>query len=299
VIPLPAADPVDYLRDVKPILTARCVACHGPLKQRSGLRLDTAALLRKGGKRGPGIVPGQSEVSPLLERVTATEETERMPPEGTPLTAAQIAVLRTWIDQGGKALSNEVVEDPRHHWSLKPPIRSPTPGVRNKAWARNPLDAFLAAQHEARGVVPRPEAAPAVLLRRVYLELVGLPPTKEELHAFLADSSPLEETLVLWGSEFGRSPGLQASTGDGRDHHPFAFSTWLAGGGIKGGVVHGASDELGFHAVESRHYVTDLHATVLHQLGLDSRQLEIPGRKRLEIEHGQPIREIMTRRTCR
>ena len=97
----------------------------------------------------------------------------------------------------------------------------------------------------------------------------------------------LDETLVVWATEFGRTPGAQG--GDGRDHHPYGFSVWMAGGGIKGGVVHGATDELGFHAVENRHYVTDIHATVLHQLGLDSRRLEVPGRKRLEIDFGKPI----------
>jgi hypothetical protein len=101
----------------------------------------------------------------------------------------------------------------------------------------------------------------------------------------------LEETLVVWGTEFGRTPGAQGS--DGRDHHPYGFSVWLAGGGIKGGIAHGATDELGFHAVEDRHYVTDIHATVLHQLGLDPRRLEIPGRKRLEVDYGRPIREII------
>jgi hypothetical protein len=100
----------------------------------------------------------------------------------------------------------------------------------------------------------------------------------------------LDETIVVWGTEFGRSPGAQA---DGRDHHPQGFCAWLAGGGIQGGVVHGATDELGFHAVEDRHYVTDIHATVLHQLGLDPRKLEVPGRKRLEIDYGQPIRAIL------
>lgn len=101
----------------------------------------------------------------------------------------------------------------------------------------------------------------------------------------------LDDTIVVWGSEFGRTPGAEGS--DGRDHHPYGFSTWLAGGGLKGGIAHGATDELGFHATEHRHYVTDLHATVLHQLGLDSRTMEIPGRKRLEIDHGTPIREII------
>ena len=101
----------------------------------------------------------------------------------------------------------------------------------------------------------------------------------------------LDDTIVVWATEFGRTPGSQG--GDGRDHHPFGFSAWMAGGGIKGGVVHGATDELGFHAVVDRHYVTDIHATLLHQLGLDPRQLEVPGHKRLEVDFGEPIKEII------
>ncbi|MDY3557757.1 DUF1501 domain-containing protein [Gemmata sp. JC673] len=101
----------------------------------------------------------------------------------------------------------------------------------------------------------------------------------------------LKETIVVFCTEFGRTPGSQGS--DGRDHHIYGFSVWMAGGGLKGGVVHGATDEIGFHAVENRHYVTDVHATILHQLGLDSRKLEIPGRKRLDIDHGAVIKEII------
>ncbi|MHC4876815.1 MAG: DUF1501 domain-containing protein [Planctomycetota bacterium] len=101
----------------------------------------------------------------------------------------------------------------------------------------------------------------------------------------------LDETLVIFATEFGRTPGSQGS--DGRDHHIFGFSVWMAGGGLKRGVVHGATDEIGFHAVEHRHYVTDIHATILKQLGLDSRRLEVPGRKRLDIDHGTPISEII------
>jgi hypothetical protein len=101
----------------------------------------------------------------------------------------------------------------------------------------------------------------------------------------------LDETIVVIGTEFGRTPGTQNA--DGRDHHPFAFSVAMAGGGLKGGVVHGATDALGFHAVENRHYVTDVHATVLELLGLDPKRLEVPGRKRLAIDFGQPIREII------
>jgi len=102
----------------------------------------------------------------------------------------------------------------------------------------------------------------------------------------------LDETLVVWGTEFGRTPGAQGT--DGRDHHPYGFSVWLAGGGIRGGIAHGATDELGFHAVEDRHYITDLHATVLHQLGLNSERLIIPGRQRLAIDFGEPIQGIIS-----
>ena len=101
----------------------------------------------------------------------------------------------------------------------------------------------------------------------------------------------LDETLVVWATEFGRTPGAEKS--DGRDHHPYGFSVWMAGGGLKGGIAHGATDELGFHAVQHRHYVTDIHATLLHQLGLDPRGLEVPGQKRLDIDFGNPIQEII------
>jgi uncharacterized protein (DUF1501 family) len=101
----------------------------------------------------------------------------------------------------------------------------------------------------------------------------------------------LDQTIVVFATEFGRTPGSQGA--DGRDHHPYGFSVWMAGGGIRGGVVHGATDELGFHAVENAHYVTDIHATLLHLLGLDSRRLEVPGRKRLELDHGEVIRAIL------
>jgi uncharacterized protein (DUF1501 family) len=102
----------------------------------------------------------------------------------------------------------------------------------------------------------------------------------------------LDETVVVWATEFGRTPGVEGEKG-GRDHHPFGFSVWMAGGGIKGGIAHGATDELGFHAVDNRHYVTDIHATLLHQLGLDPRKLEVPGHKRLEIDFGKPIMDII------
>lgn len=105
----------------------------------------------------------------------------------------------------------------------------------------------------------------------------------------------LDDTVVVFCTEFGRTPGLEQRSGgkDGRDHHPHGFTVWLAGAGLKRGYVYGATDELGFHAVEPGHYVTDLHATVLHLLGVDGRKLEVPGRKRLEVDHGRVIQGIL------
>ncbi len=107
----------------------------------------------------------------------------------------------------------------------------------------------------------------------------------------LKQRGQLEDTIVVFATEFGRTPGSQGS--DGRDHHPFGFSVWMAGGGIKGGITHGATDELGFHAVENPHYVTDIHATIMHQLGLDPRRLEVPGHKRLDRDFGHVIHDIL------
>ncbi len=105
----------------------------------------------------------------------------------------------------------------------------------------------------------------------------------------------LEETLVVFCTEFGRTPGMETRSGhkDGRDHHPHGFTIWFAGGGTKGGTVHGETDELGYHAQGEGHYITDLHATTCHLLGIDLRTLEVPGRKRLEIDHGNVIREVL------
>lgn len=108
-----------------------------------------------------------------------------------------------------------------------------------------------------------------------------------------------DDVTVVCCTEFGRTPGLEVRNGvvagaTGRDHHPHAFTVWFAGAGIRGGTVHGATDELGFHAVESPHYVTDIHSTTLHLLGLDPRRLDVPGRKRLEIDYGRPIQEILS-----
>jgi hypothetical protein len=186
-----AADRVDYVRDVKPILAAHCYACHGALQQKSGLRLDTAKLLRTGGNHGPAIDPGNSAESLLVERVTGAVA-PRMPPAsaGEVLKARDVALIRAWIDAGAPAPADEKPEaDPREHWAFRAPVRPAVPEVKNRAWVRNPIDAFIAAEHARHGLTPQPPAEKRLLLRRVYLDLIGLPPSAAELAAFMADNS--------------------------------------------------------------------------------------------------------------
>jgi hypothetical protein len=185
-----ADDTVDYQRQIKPVFQARCYACHGVLKQKGGLRLDTAAMAIRGG-REPAIAPGDVDASPLFDRVSAEAgDLDRMPPEGEPLKAAEVEAIRLWIAQGAKAPANETPErDPRDHWAFRTPIRPPVPSVEHPEWVKNPIDAFIAARHGERGLTPQRPADRRVWLRRVSLDLIGLPPTRDEQDAFVADDS--------------------------------------------------------------------------------------------------------------
>lgn len=187
--PLSAAE-VDYVRDVKPLLTARCVSCHGAVRQKAGLRLDAAGLIRKGGKHGPAIVPGKADESLLIEAVLGKDRS-RMPPEkdGEALPPASVAQLKAWINQGAKAPDEPIPPDPRNHWAFRTPTRPAVPVVPATERVTNPVDAFVAAERVKHNLRANPPADRAILLRRVYLDLVGVPPTREELHAFLADTS--------------------------------------------------------------------------------------------------------------
>lgn len=185
-----ADDAVDYVRQIKPILRERCIACHGALKQSAGLRLDTVALATRGGDSGASVQPGDAAASLLLERVTATDESMRMPQEGERLSAMQIELLRRWISEGARGPENEQPEvDPSKHWAFQPIVRPAIPAGRSD-WVRNPIDAFLERQHQQHGIRPQPEAARIVLLRRLHLDLVGIPPTLEEIATCEADPSP-------------------------------------------------------------------------------------------------------------
>ncbi|MBO61622.1 MAG: hypothetical protein CMO63_06605 [Verrucomicrobiales bacterium] len=171
------AGAVEYLRDIKPVLKERCYACHGALKQKAGLRVDSAANLRKGSRDGDVLALGQAVEGKLLARLLSPDVDERMPPEGAPLKAAEIAVIREWIAVGAPVPSNETAEaDPREHWAFQVPRRASLPGK-----AANPVDDLIESRLAKRGLKGQPPAERTILIRRLYLDLLGLPPNREQL----------------------------------------------------------------------------------------------------------------------
>lgn len=190
LLPLSAfgADAVDYRKDVKPVLQARCYACHGALAQKGKLRVDSGANLLKAGV----IVPGKPGESELILRVSSENDAQRMPPEGHPLKPEEIAKIKLWIEGGAKVPADDKPEpDPRDHWSFRTPVRPSVPQVRNpKFEIRNPIDAFIVAKWGEKGLAPVKPADKRILLRRVYLDLIGLPPTEQQGDAFVKDTSP-------------------------------------------------------------------------------------------------------------
>src|SRR5579871_2582185 len=177
---------------VRPILAANCVKCHGASNAGGGLRLDTREGWLKGGSRGPVVTPVKPAASLLLKAVAQTDPGLKMPPT-MKLSEDQIAILTQWVRSGavwpdyGKGEASGGVAD---MWALQP-VRKPTlPKVKNAAWVRNPIDAFVLAKLEAKGMQPAPPAGKRELIRRVTFDLVGLPPTPEEIAAFMADTSP-------------------------------------------------------------------------------------------------------------
>ena len=195
-LPPPAEGTIEFAGDVEPILHTRCYACHGPSIQTNGLRFDQREVVLGGGYSGVAVKPNDSAGSPLIHRVASTEEGYRMPPAGPPLTPQEVGILRAWIDQGVRWRPPEKEEAARTrtslsaHWSFLP-IRHPEPPTPKRGdWARNPIDQFILARLESEGVSPSPEADKQTLLRRLSLDLTGLPPTWEETESYLSDSAP-------------------------------------------------------------------------------------------------------------
>jgi hypothetical protein len=190
--------PVDFAKDVRPILQTRCFVCHGPTKQKGGLRLDRAAAIDRGGESGAAIVPNKSSESHLVKRLLG-QDSDRMPPTGEPLTKAQIETIRRWIDEGArKPVEIERESSLRVDWAFQP-LKKPTvpAGRDDHRWVRTPIDAFVLDKLRANGLHPSPEADRRILMRRVHLDLLGVTPLPEEIEAFVADdSSDAFERLV-------------------------------------------------------------------------------------------------------
>ncbi|HEY3836007.1 MAG TPA: PSD1 and planctomycete cytochrome C domain-containing protein [Bryobacteraceae bacterium] len=185
-LPLQAEPPVDFTRDVRPILSDRCFTCHGPdeATRKVGLRLDVEESAKKPRGTHIPIVPGNPQASEMMKRIAPEKPAMRMPPpysDRKPLNEKEVATIRTWIQQGAKWQS---------HWSFTPPVRHELPVVHNAAWVRNPIDNFVMARLEREHLTPSSETNRAALLRRVSFDLTGLPPTLAELDAFLGDKSP-------------------------------------------------------------------------------------------------------------
>ncbi len=193
---------IDFVRDIEPIFKQYCTECHGPTKARARLRLHSPDTILKGGLSGAPIDPGKSEQSLLIRRVLGLDGEDQMPLDRDPLPDALIARLRAWVDAGAlmpgattesertaMAAAPAKAADPEH-WSYIKPVRPAPPTIANVSWPRNDIDRFVLARLEHEKLSPSPEASKATLLRRVTLDLTGLPPTIAELDAFTADTRP-------------------------------------------------------------------------------------------------------------
>ena len=191
---LPPADqrPVDFDRDVRPILVKHCYACHGPEKQKGGLRLDRKRDALQGGDDGPVIVAGKGAESPLVRLTAGLEAGRVMPPTGARLTGEQVGVLRAWVDQGAKWPETGETSDPLDWWSFRALARPalPTLSAEDESSVRNPVDRFILAKLREKGLAASPEADRRALIRRLYFDLLGLPPTPADVETFIKDPAP-------------------------------------------------------------------------------------------------------------
>src|SRR5262249_6781349 len=181
---------------IRPVLVERCLGCHGPKKQSSGLRLDSREAVLKGGDSGPAVVPSRPEESLMIQAVAHRHEELKMPPKGK-LPDAEVALLSRWVAMGapwpavtGKAKVGTAAADPAaEHWSFRTMRPTTPPTVKDRAWVATPVDAFILARLEAKGISPSPPADRRTLIRRATIDLWGIPPTPEEVEAFKADAS--------------------------------------------------------------------------------------------------------------
>lgn len=204
----------DYARDIKPLLQHKCYACHGAVQQKAKLRVDTAKFIKQGGESGAAIVDSKPDES-LFFKVLAGTGDLKMPPEGdgAPLTAEELAKVKEWIAAGAPVPDDERPQvDPATYWSYQPPRVPAVPVPKNAQGVKSPIDAFIAAEHEQRGLTASHPATKSTWLRRVYVDLIGLPPTREQLQAFLTNADPRADEKVVddllsrpqYGERWGR-----------------------------------------------------------------------------------------------
>jgi mono/diheme cytochrome c family protein len=185
-----AAERSDLATQVHSLLVDRCISCHGPEKQKNGLRLDSRTALISGGDSGPAIIISNATASLLYSNVAGLNPDSLMPPKGERLTTDQIALLKSWIDAGAPWPTNaDAAQGKRDHWSFKAPVRPALPKVKDAKWVRNEIDTFTLARLEAEKIKPSPEADRPTLIRRLSLDLTGLPPSPEQVAAFVGDKS--------------------------------------------------------------------------------------------------------------
>lgn len=182
----------DFNRHIKPIFAEHCYSCHGPEKHKGGLRLDRKTDALQGSDSGAVIVPHKSAESLVFQNVSGANPDSIMPPKGDPLTAAQVALIKTWIDEGAPWPDETTANDAgrNSHWAFQPPQRPELPSVKNKRWPRNAIDHFVLARLEPEKIKPSPEADRVTLIRRLSLDLLGLPPSPDQVRNFLKDKAP-------------------------------------------------------------------------------------------------------------
>jgi len=185
-------DKIDFVKHIQPIFQTACNTCHGAEKQKGELRLDSKTLALQGGSSGKAILAGNSKDSLLLHRILGLGDEARMPVKAEPLSAKQTALIKAWIDQGAEWPDSASVAGATisRHWAYVKPLRPAAPPLKNAAWVKNPIDAFVLARLEKENLKPAPEASKETLLRRASLDLIGLPPTPREVDAFLTDTTP-------------------------------------------------------------------------------------------------------------
>jgi mono/diheme cytochrome c family protein len=277
---------IDYQQQIAPILATHCLACHGREKQESGLRLDRRDRALAGGDNGRAILPGQAANSEFIQRITATDNAERMPPAGPPLTSSQIELLTRWIDQGAAGLpeaSNSEIE----HWAFRPIRPKVIPVVSGSDWCNNPIDHYVLSQLENRGLTPSPAAAPATLVRRLSLDLLGLPPDWQRVQEFINDVRPdawerlVDEFLASphYGERWGRhwldlaryadSSGYEADT----PREIWPYRDWVIAAlnrdmPFDQFVTEQIAGDLLPHATEAQHLATGFHCNAMLDPGV-------------------------------